>query len=568
MRHLPTATATEARRLLAITGLAGIVVVAGGCDSIRLGGWPPPPPGMTGAVPPGPRVPPVASEGPALPGGTRVGGLEMPTAVRDLLSARCAVCHVYGDRDPAGWGSVLDVSRMIDSDVIVPGDPARSRLWQRVAVRGDMPFNAAPLALGDLQVLHDWITRLPRPFRQPRTTGDILDLLVRDRAVASDTRYVSFAHFVDEGRSADELRIAGADFAVILNSLSRSRSLVVPVAVDPERSIWRFRLADLGWSQQDWDRLTSFYPFCLRSEADQHLALYDRLGTEAPVVRGDWFLATAPRPPLYFDLLHVGDNLDEFARTSLGVDLDQDLATGRVQTIPIRAPGVTLQDRVLERHALNDGGYLWIDADEERNRQVLWSLPNGLQAYLLAEPTGARIDAGPPGVVAVAGVENGTERAAISCHRCHGITGPDWPGGLAAPSGVIEQRTMDPGPAASLELDAARYGRALRAVAGDLGPAPGTSEWADFVTLAGQYDSRVGLRQAAVELSTDLAAAAREAQPSPGADPLLPLTATDPLVPRDVWTCRFRATVGNRPRVRFCRNTFDAPELDRFCQDR
>ena len=54
-----------------------------------------------------------------------VTGEEMPADVQACCGSKCAGCHTYGQADPAGWGSVLDVSRMIDSDIVVPGDPER-----------------------------------------------------------------------------------------------------------------------------------------------------------------------------------------------------------------------------------------------------------------------------------------------------------------------------------------------------------------------------------------------------------------------------------------------------------
>ena len=67
--------------------------------------------------------PPLRAVGRALPGGQALGPAmpapgvtaeEMPADVQALLRSKCAGCHTYGQADPAGWGSVLDVSRMID----------------------------------------------------------------------------------------------------------------------------------------------------------------------------------------------------------------------------------------------------------------------------------------------------------------------------------------------------------------------------------------------------------------------------------------------------------------------
>ena len=75
-----------------------------------------------GAAAPGGGVVVPGALGPAMPA-PGVTAEEMPADVTALLSSKCAGCHTYGQADPAGWGSVLDVSRMIDSDIIVAGDP-------------------------------------------------------------------------------------------------------------------------------------------------------------------------------------------------------------------------------------------------------------------------------------------------------------------------------------------------------------------------------------------------------------------------------------------------------------
>ena len=131
---------------------------------------------------------------------------------------------------------------------------------------------------------------------------------------ASDLRYLSFAHFADERRAPEELQAAEAVLALTLNSLSRRATMVKLEAVDAGRTIFRFRLSQLGWSTDEWDALVTFYPYCLRSDQSNHRTLYERLGTEAPYVRADWFLATATRPPLYERLLDIPDTLDAAGR--------------------------------------------------------------------------------------------------------------------------------------------------------------------------------------------------------------------------------------------------------------
>ena len=163
-----------------------------------------------------------------------------------ILAGKCAGCHTYGQADPAGWGSVLDVSRMIDSDIVVPGDAVGSRLIDRVAVVGDMPPKGERLKADEVQTLKDWIQAMRRPPEAILSDTDVLDEISRDqlrlRDRSSDYRYISFAHFVGQGRSEAEMEQVRQVFTYTLNSLSRRGELVEATTIDPHRSIFRFQL--------------------------------------------------------------------------------------------------------------------------------------------------------------------------------------------------------------------------------------------------------------------------------------------------------------------------------------
>jgi mono/diheme cytochrome c family protein len=110
--------------------LVGMLVCAAGCAAV-------PPP-----VPPPP--PPPAAEP------------DLPAEVRALLERRCAGCHVSGPRDAAGWGSVLDVPRMVEARIVVPGDPGHSPLIGQLVV-GEMPRKGPRLRAPEVELLERWI---------------------------------------------------------------------------------------------------------------------------------------------------------------------------------------------------------------------------------------------------------------------------------------------------------------------------------------------------------------------------------------------------------------------------
>ena len=574
-------------------------------------GTPPPPGGP--APPPGPGAP----GGPLPPPAVRVSDREMPPGVVQILAQRCSQCHTYGERDPAGWGSVLDLSRLISSDIVVPGDPDGSRLINRVAVRADMPLNGARLSSAEVQVLRAWIANLARPLDRPRSHEQILDLVAADAArlggQGSDVRYLSFGHFLDERRAPEELKAAEAVLSVALNSLSRRAAMVRLEAADAERTIFRFRLSQLGWGRQEWDRLVAFYPYCLQSDQAAHRTLYQRLGTQAPYVRADWFLATATRPPLYELLLDIPDTLDELAR-DLGVDISDNInhpgqarPTGVVR-VGFRSSGVSFHNRLIERHQRPNGGYLWVSYDfqddagrsdlrdnplgpQSLDRQgfrntfvhaggeVIYSLPNGLQAFMLVNAAGTRIDAAPKEIVKDARRRAGAVENGISCIGCHGSTGMNQPRvfdeilryaeehrSRFSTQELQEIRALYPTNGAMiLAADGLRYLRAREAAGGGRAE-PGVIEYDDFINLVGQYEGEVGLRGGAVELGIDVAAARALVERGRNED-ALPLGLADPLVTRDDFVCRLRRAMPSLRRgAQFCQGTFQEQQVRALCQ--
>ena len=135
-------------------------------------------PGGNGAAP-APMMPTMPLPPPVMP--PAQSEEDMPADVQALLRSRCAGCHTYGQADPAGWGSVLDVSRMIDADIVVPGGREDSRMIDRVAVAANMPPKGARLTADEVSLLKNWITNLKRTADNPPSDNDILDLIAGDQ---------------------------------------------------------------------------------------------------------------------------------------------------------------------------------------------------------------------------------------------------------------------------------------------------------------------------------------------------------------------------------------------------
>lgn len=141
-------------------------------------------------------------------------------------------------------------------------------------------------------------------------------------------------------------------------------------------------------------------------------------------------------PPLYHDLLALPRSLVDLERL-LGVDATRDLAEERsVARAGLRSSGVSQNNRVLERHASSYGAYWksfdFRDSVDQQNvfqhprafnaagSEIIFNMPNGLQAYLVADGFGRRINEAPIAIVSDrTNPDDPVIRNGRSCMSCH-----------------------------------------------------------------------------------------------------------------------------------------------------
>ncbi|MEL6107317.1 MAG: DUF1549 domain-containing protein [Planctomycetota bacterium] len=90
-------------------------------------------------------------------------------SVAEVLSARCLACH--DEEDSEGGLSMVDPTRLLDSELVVAGQPDSSRLLEVVTVRDgthEMPKDAVPLDATEVAAIREWIeagAEVPRGLR-------------------------------------------------------------------------------------------------------------------------------------------------------------------------------------------------------------------------------------------------------------------------------------------------------------------------------------------------------------------------------------------------------------------
>jgi WD40 repeat protein/mono/diheme cytochrome c family protein len=380
-----------------------------------------------------------------------------------ILKANCHRCHGQDGALEGGMNYVLDRDKLIARKKIVPGKPDASPLYQRIA-RGKMPPEGETPrpTKEEVALLEQWIKAgAPAPGaiarRAPITESAVFDTILADlekmeRRGRRFARYFNLAPIANTGAGADELQSYRNALAKLMNSLSWHPRITLPQAVDKDGLVLRIDLRDFVWDANSWNRLLNEYPYGILQDTSAGRAVMVYTATRMPVVRLDWFVANASRPPLYYDLLQIPSNLTVLEQ-QLRVDPAADILQERVARAGFIGSGISKNNRLLERHD-SVHGYYWRTYDfdaipqnlterdnllpDRRNLfayplgpggtenlfqhaggEVIFSLPNGLQGYLLVNANNTRLDKGPTAIVSDPKRPDRAVEAGVSCINCH-----------------------------------------------------------------------------------------------------------------------------------------------------
>jgi mono/diheme cytochrome c family protein len=377
----------------------------------------------------------------------------LPRKVRTIFETYCYRCHGRDGSIEGGFNYLMDRDRLVARKKVVPGNPAASKLLKRVR-SGDMPpEDEKPRPSPDeVALLEQWVrdgapdfnpATLRRQFLAP---ADVLRVIRADldRLDESDrplARYFTLTHLYDAGLSEDELQTYRLALAKLVNSLSWGRAVVVPRPVDPERTVFRIDLRDYHWGRKEWERILAENPYGVTDDSPAAQAIAAATSCPLPFVRGDWFVAAASRPPLYHDVLQLPIT-DREVEKQLRLDVAEDIQGRRVARAGFNGSGVSRNNRLIERHETFYGAY-WKSYDfanvagrqnlfahplgpgggasdfQHDGGEIIFNLPNGLQAYMLVDNKGNRIDKGPTAIVSDPRQLDRAVVNGLSCMSCH-----------------------------------------------------------------------------------------------------------------------------------------------------
>ncbi len=374
-----------------------------------------------------------------------------------IFQQSCLGCH--GEHGPFKEALVIDsAAGLIQSGAVVPGAPIVSELYTRLLEEDDarrMPLNQPRLSPEAILTIGNWILAGAPSWDIQHDasfiTTDAMLTAIQEHFSDLDAfnrpyaRYFTTTHLYNAGEGPETLRAAEVALSKLVNSLSWGFTIINPEPIDPQRTIFYIDLRDYEWDlRAAWTQIEDAYPYRIDFDTTIHADLQRKLvglqqGTvsEVPFVQADWFLATASLPPLYHDILGLPETERELER-DLGIDVARNLqrAPGiSVWRAGTNDSGVSNHNRVVERHTFRYGAY-WKSHDfagsaeaqnifthplsfERDGGEVIFNLPNGLQAYYIADGQGNRIDVAPTAIVSNPAANDPAVRNGLSCIGCH-----------------------------------------------------------------------------------------------------------------------------------------------------
>ena len=395
-------------------------------------------PGATAGEPPPPAEPPAVCDVTA-------------AAAELMVTTSCGDCHGDGPRIEGGLRDIADLALMVERGLIVPFNSAGSRMFQRIDA-GQMPPPGSPApAASEIDVLRTWIDCGARPDPEVVPTREPIPLSAALTAIQSDLegraagdrgfqRYIVLTHLYNLGNSDEDLALYREAVSLAVNSLSTDPQITVPEPIDDAQTVLRVDLRDYRWDSETWAQIEAAYPYAvdyrrgasaMGFDASVDASIRELAGTTIPYVFGDWLVGQATRGELYYGILELPLTLAELkAQEDIG---DEAFRTGFAES------GVSFNNRVFEHRPSRFGDY-WESFDfassvgdknifenpvdfNEDGGEMIFSLPNGLQAYFVTDAAGTRLNEAPREIVADPSRPDAPIEAGVSCMGCHDTSG-------------------------------------------------------------------------------------------------------------------------------------------------
>jgi hypothetical protein len=545
---------------------------------------------------------------------------ELSLRTLDVMKTNCAKCH---GPDSAALGSInyiTNLDALISNGKVVPGDPNNSAIYRRMSAE-TLPMPPVDEeqrpSEEDIRAVEQWIGQCAgvsgcgdNPWM---TRTQVIDLIRNDllntQEISADARpfirYFSLVHLYNYGWCTEQIEIYRHALSKLVNSLSNEIKVVPPVPIDENKLIFRVDIRDYDWDapgrvldpetgkvtqtfKDTWELIADKDPYAIEFIGDSAEDVKQATGTKFFLLQADAFVEVASQPPLYHDVLRIPLTRKEL-EASFGIDVEANIQE-EIETNPNRVAraafhdsGVSENHRVIERHDFPNANnrVYWISYDfgsnagdanvfvkpfdfVEDGSEIIYSLPNGMQGYMIVDDSGRRIDDAPIQIVQDKNAKDGVVRNGKSCMGCHNvgmINKEDdlrWEIDQNLGEGDFDDNELDAIRAlypqrddfnALLAIDADRFNLAVKAAGVPLG---GDRE--PIVTVFNAFDEDVEIRRAAAELwTTETTLREKLGQLSPDLDDL---GKSQTGVRRDVFTASYADAICQLKvgRTKACKN--------------
>ncbi len=378
--------------------------------------------------------------------------------VSAIFQQSCLNCH--GPSGSFKEALLLDRTALIDTQVVIIGNPENSEFYKRLlgpTEKGpQMPLNLPPLSPEAIETIARWIIAGAPDWNVQHDinfiTTDIILNTIQNHLKSLDpfdrpsARYFTMTHLYNAGETPETLSDYRIALSKLINSLSWKFEITNPIPIDEAQTIFHIDLRRYEWNTTTdvWTQIEQAYPYNIAFDPETQAGLLEKLthlqtetGSTVPFVHVDWFLATASLPPLYHDILGLPQT-DRVLEAQLEVNIASNIRNApgiNVWRAGFNDSGVSSNNRVVERHTSRYGAY-WKSYDfagsvgsqnifthpldfTHDGGEIIFNLPNGLQAYLLVDANGNRLNDAPIDIVSNPAASDPTVRNGLSCIGCH-----------------------------------------------------------------------------------------------------------------------------------------------------
>jgi mono/diheme cytochrome c family protein len=386
--------------------------------------------------------------------------------VENILESECGACHGSQLTEltaRAGMNFIDNMDELVKDGKVVPGDPEGSPIIQKMRSGLMPPANEGYDRVVDEQIdiVAGYIDDISNfPGAKPTTCtnnaavnfddlfADISDdLNDQDAEDQPFIRYVSLQNIAAAGVCTDtSMDLDRQALTKMVNMLSTETRVVQPEPINTEQTLFRIDIRDLNWNREItvegetftdvWEAIVDANAYAIPFVGDDADDVKIDAATDVPFQFLYPMLETATIGNLYYAIIDVdvAQTLDVFVSDVLDIDVQANLDEENLIRAGTTRSRISRQDRLIEGHEIEarQGVYYQsFDFQDDQNesifqdpfgfneggREAIFTLPNGMLAYLIADANGNLVE--DSDILLDNSQNNFRAVTSVSCSNCH-----------------------------------------------------------------------------------------------------------------------------------------------------